>query len=659
MRADDIGFFWERLPQEKTRSKGEPAPRVLPETPETGWRPSAEFPNLAAAKVIAVDTETKDPELLEKGPGVRRDGHIVGLAIGTDDGGRWYFPMRHEVEPEYNLDPDAVMAWARDALAGPQPKVGANLLYDFDYLAQSGVTVGGQWMDVQITEPLLNENRRSYSLDALGKEYLGEGKTSSTMRDWIEKAYGNKRGYRSHIWKTSPRLVGPYAEGDVDLPLRILEKQRLLIDQGGFGDLFALENDLLPMLLAMRRGGVRVEVSAAKSLDDELSAEIERQQRALDDAAGFAVNTSAGADLARMFDRIGVEYPRTAAGNPSFVKEWLEHHSHPACAMVVGVRKLLKFRDTFIRGYVLDSHIDGRIYCLFHSMRDGENGTVSGRFSSSMPNLQNIPSRDEHWGPRIRSLFLPDDGCSWVRHDWSQIEYRFLAHVGVGANAKEVQQLYRDDPTTDFHQMVLDMIGWGPEMRKPAKNINFGLVYGMGTKLLATTLGMSVEQAKVKIFDVYHSKVPFVKDTYDRAAMLASTRGYVKTVYGRRARFPLFEPSSGWSEEVVALPEDEARSKWGGRIRRAFTHKALNRVLQGSAADLMKIAMRDIWKSGVYEVLPVAHLTVHDELDHSCPPGEAANAAVAEVRHLMENAMKLRVPILAAEERGPSWGECE
>jgi DNA polymerase I-like protein with 3'-5' exonuclease and polymerase domains len=276
-----------------------------------------------------------------------------------------------------------------------------------------------------------------------------------------------------------------------------------------------------------------------------------------------------------------------------------------------------------------------------------------------MPNLQNIPSRDEHWGPRIRALFLPDEGCSWVRHDWSQIEYRFLAHVGVGANANEVQKLYRDDPTTDFHQMVLDMIGWGPEMRKPAKNINFGLVYGMGTKLLAANLGMSVEQAKSKIFDVYHSKVPFVRDTYDRAAMLASTRGYVKTVYGRRARFPLFEPSSGWSDDVVALPEDEARAKWGGRIRRAFTHKALNRVLQGSAADLMKIAMRDIWKSGVYDVLPVAHLTVHDELDHSCPPGEAANAAVAEVRHLMENAMKLRVPILAAEERGPSWGECE
>lgn len=657
MRADDVGLFWERLPPEK--GPVEHLPRVLPATPDTGWLPPREFPNLSAARVIAVDTETKDPDLLEKGPGVRRDGQLVGLAIGTDDGGRWYFPMRHEVEPEYNLDPAAVMAWAKDALGGPQPKVGANLLYDFDYLTAAGVTVGGPWIDVQITDPLLDENRRSYSLDVLGREYLGEGKTSNVLRDWVAKAYGTRQEYRAHLWRTSPRLVGPYAEGDVDLPLRILEKQRVLLAQQGLEELFQLENDLLPMLLAMRQAGVRVDVEAAKRLDSELSAAIDLNQKRLDEAAGFAVNTSAGRDLARMFDKLGVPYPKTAAGNPSFVKEWLEHNPHPACAMVHEVRKLLKYRDTFVRGYILGMHINGRIYCLFHSMRDGENGTVSGRFSSSLPNLQNIPARDEYWGPRIRALFLPEEGCEWVRHDWSQIEYRFLAHVGVGENAKVVQQMYRDDPTTDFHQMVLDMIGWGPEMRKPAKNINFGLVYGMGTPLLASTLGMPVEQAKREIFDVYHGRVPFVRDTYDRASLLASTRGYVRTVLGRRARFPLYEPSTGWSAETMALPETEAREKWGGRIRRAFTHKALNRVLQGGAADLMKKAMRDIWQSGVYDVLPVAHLTVHDELDHSQPCGVAAQDAIREVKRLMETSMQLRVPIIAAEERGPNWGECK
>ncbi len=651
MRADDVGMFWERLAQPKDRVT---RPRVLPETPETGWRPPSSFPNLAAARRISLDCETRDPELLTLGPGVRRGAHIVGLAIGTDDGGRWYFPMRHEVEPEFNLAPDAVLAWARDALRGPQPKVGANLLYDIDFLAEAGVEVGGPWLDVQIAEPLLDENRRTYALEALGEKYLGAGKQQEALSDWVWRAYG-ERNYRKEIWRCSPRLVGPYGEGDADLPLRILDAQLPLLRAQGLDELWEIESGLLPLLLAMRRNGVRVDMPAAQRLDDDLSTAITSTQQRLAALAGFAVNVSAAADLQRLFDRLGVTYPRTSRGAPSFVKEWLEHHPHPACAMITELRRLLKYRDTFVRGYIHKAQINGRIHCQFHSLRGDENGTVSGRFSSSLPNLQNIPIRDEVWGPRLRAIFVPEDGCEWVRHDWSQIEYRFLAHFGIGENAREVRELYRNDPTTDFHQMVCELTGLP---RKPAKNVNFGLVYGMGTALLAKTLGLTVEEATREVFDVYHARVPFVKDTYERASSRAATRGYVKTILGRRARFELWQKAGSYGE-AEALPEEAARERWGAAAARAYTHKALNRVLQGSAADLMKKAMLLIWRSGVYRDLPVAHLTVHDELDHSAPRTPAAAAALVEIKRLMETALTLRVPIIAAEERGPNWGECK
>lgn len=665
MRADDIGMFWERVAPVKGASRE--FARSLPETPDTGWTPPKEFPNLVGARRIAFDVETKDPDLRIRGPGVRRgDGHMVGLAVGTDDGGRWYFPMRHEVETELNMDPAAVIAWAKDALAGEQDKVGANLLYDVDYLAAEGVTVGGRLLDVQIAEPLLDEHRYTYSLESLAQEHLGESKVDDVLTKWARRAYGSKHP-KGDIYRCSPRIVGPYAEGDVDLPLRILEKQKVRLAEEGLTDLFALESDLLPMLLAMRRGGVRVDLVRAQAVDDELTLAVVRAQAQLDAVAGFVVNTNASASLARMFDKLGVPYPRTKPtkgspnGKPSFVKQWLEHHPHPACALIRELRQCLKYRDTFIRGYIFGTHINGRIHTLFHSLRDGDNGTVSGRFSSSLPNLQNIPQRDEYWGPRIRSVFIPEEGCQWGRDDWSQIEYRFLAHFGTGANAREVQALYCDKPETDFHIMVSELTGLG---RKPAKNVNFGLVYGMGVPLLASTLGMDIETAKREVFDVYHSRVSFVKELSDRAAGIASSRGYVKTILGRRARFPLWEPRKRTEEDVKQgvfhMPNRAAGHKrWGDSIRRAYTHKALNSVLQGSAADLMKKAMVEVWKSGVYRFMPVAHLTVHDELDHSIPRTKAAREAAQTIKRIMENAIKLRVPVLVEHEVGPSWGECK
>lgn len=662
MRHDSVGLFWQELNVKAERGKGERVvrSRPMPPIPETGWTPPKSFPDLSSAKRISIDCETKDLELEDKGPGVRRGAHIVGLAVGTDDGGRWYFPMRHEVEGHLNIPAENVIAWARDNLTRPhQPKVGANLGYDLDFLAGEGVEVSGPFFDVQVAEPLIDENRFTYSLGSLGEKYLGEGKTASVLRKWVESAYGTKgEKYRGEIYRAPPSLVGPYAEGDVDLPLRVLDHQLRIIEEEELQKVWEVETAILPLVVKMRQRGVKVDLVRAQQVDDELTQAIALAQQRLNVAAGRPIDVNKGSDLQRLFDKEGVQYPFTAKGNPSFTKEWLQNSTHPACIQIVEVRKLTKLRDTFIRGYIMGMHINGRIHCMFNQLKSDDSGAVSGRFSSSLPNLQNIPSRDPEWSWKIRSIFVPEDGEVWARHDWSQIEYRFLAHFGIGSNGEEVREQYRTDPSTDFHEMVMEMTGLD---RKPAKNCNFGLVYGMGPSKLAAQLNMTLEEATEEVFDPYHGKVPFVKDTYDRASSRAQERGFIRTILGRRARFSLYE-GGGWSkdgEEREALPYDQAVEKWGKRIKRAFTHKALNRLLQGSAADLMKKAMVDIEASGASEVLGCPLVTVHDELGHSVPRSAAGREAMAEVKHIMETAMVLKLPVIAEEEVGPNWGQAE
>lgn len=657
---DEVRDFWAKLAQdaETNTPKLRPPIRDLPPVPVTGWKPPSVFPDLSGAAMIAIDCETKDPDLLDKGPGPRRGAHIVGLAVGVPDGGRWYFPMRHEVGASDNLDPAKVLAWAAEQLSRTnQPKVGANLGYDLDFLWHEGVPVAGPFWDVQVAEPLIDENQFTFALSALGRKYLGEDKKGDTLRTWVEHAYRTTgEAYRGQIWRSPPSLVGPYAEGDVDLPLRIFEKQRVIMEQEELMPVFQVETDLLPLLVKMRQRGVRVDVPKARLLDDELTKAIGKAQAALNSAGGGFVDVAKAASLQRLFDRENVVYPKTDKGNASFPKEWLEHYPHPACKLVVEVRTLTKLRDTFVRGYVLNQHINGRIYCQFHQSKTDDNGTVSGRLSSSTPNLQNIPSRHPYWGPQLRSLFVPEEGELWGRHDWSQIEYRFLAHYGIGPNSVDVRRMYNEDATTDFHSMVMAMTGLD---RKPAKTVNFGLCYGMGPEKLAFDLGLSLEEATRTIFEPYHARVPFVKMTYDRATARAQERGYIRTIMGRRARFSMFE-SANWSKggERNVLPFDQAKSQWGTSMKRAYTHKALNRLLQGSAADLMKKAMVDVASSGVPGVVGVPLLTVHDELGHSFPNSKEGQEAMLEVKRIMETCLELNVPIIAEQEIGKNWGDC-
>lgn len=660
MRDDALGLFWNDVPQRGARNT---IARVQPPIPDTGWHAPREFPDLRGAHAIALDTETYDPDLLDFGPGwARGKGHIVGVSLAVEDAA-WYFPIRHEVEPEYNMDPANVMAYLRDALGDQrQAKVGANLIYDLGWLAHEGVEVKGTLMDVQHAEALLNE-RGEVNVDWLGEKYLGQGKETNYLYQWLADFYGGEANgkQRANLYRAPPRLVGPYAERDAVIPLRVARAQYPLLAREALLPVLEMENGLIRLLLAMRMAGVQVDINRAEQLRERLLGLQQTAQAELDHLAGQRVEVNAGASVAKAFDALGYSYPKTAGGKPSFRKEWLASQKNPVADLVNEVRKLDKLRSTFVESYILNSHVEGKVYGQFHLLRSDGGGTRSGRFSSSTPNLQNIPSRDEELAPLVRGMFIPDYGHKqWRRYDYSQIEYRMLVHFAEGPGAEEARQKFRNDPKTDYHDFVIDMIHdmTGYKLaRKPAKNINFGLIYGMGIPKLLRTLGLSKAEGD-QLFAAYHKAIPYAKAMMEECSKVAQETGVMTTLLGRRSRFDLWEPSGRRdpdAPQLPGLPYEQAIRQYAN-IRRAMTHKATNRKLQGSAADMMKFCMWRCWEDGVFDYTGVPRLTVHDELDFSDRGGPGMEEAFAHVQHVLENALPLRIPVRADAEVGPDWG---
>jgi len=654
------GLFWQDSAPAVTR--------LMPPIPDTGWKPPRDFPNLAAAHALSIDVETYDPDLLEHGPGwARGKGHIVGVVVGTDDGHRWYFPIRHTVEPQDNLDPARVLAWAAVELARPtQPKVGANLIYDVGWLRQEGVRVAGDLFDVEFAEALLDE-AATVNLDDLGQRYLGTGKTSSALYDWCRAWYGGGIDQRANIYRAPPRLVGPYAEGDVDLPFRVLDKQWPRLQAEGLADLFRMECDLIPLLIEMRFAGVSVDLAAAEETRAALLTASLEEQAKLRVIVGFEINVNAAASIAKAFDKFGYPYERTPRGAPSFDKDFLTACKNPVADAINEIRKLDKLRTTFVENYLLNSHVNGRIHCQFHPLRNTEGGTKTGRFSSSDPNLTNIPKRDKVWGPKLRSLFLPNSDCAWFGADLSQIQYRGLVHYAVGPGSDVARAKYVDDPTTDYHNMTLDLVGpvadWDlstPEARKHwrstvIKNVNFGFIFGMGEAHTAEILHMALSKAR-PLLAAYHKGVPFARPTLAAISEQAQQVGYVTAIDGRRFRFDMWEPARRErdKEPPPALPYDQALRVYGSGIKRAWTYRALNYNLQALEAAIMKRTLLLLHRSGVLAVTGYPHVIVHDEFGFS-DPGSCAEA-FREVKHTMETAIMLRVPVRAECTTGINWG---
>lgn len=676
--------------------------RELPPIPRTGWKPPDSFPDLRGATLMSFDTETKDLNLLDHGPGwARKQGHIVGLSIAAiaSNNERWcgYFPIRHEVETNMNQDVNNVLAWARDMLQTPSiPKTGANLSYDIGWLAEENIQVQGKLYDVQYAEALLDE-QNSTNLEHLGRKYLGVGKSSSGLYDWLSRAYGGAANHtqRRNIYRAPPSLVGFYGESDAALPLDILHAQWWHLANEDLLDLYEMECKLTPLLIKMRQTGVRVDVPYAERLYDELGKNISELQARFAHVWGRPANHNSSQQLGPLFEEQGYKVPRTppSAAKPngeySIVKDWLtaindnSPEDEPCIARdVLQLREYDKMRSTFVRGYILEGNVDGRLYCSFNPLRvsKGEAGSDSkgaktGRFSSSDPNLQNIPARSD-LGKRIRDLFVPDiSHATWAKFDYSQIEYRMLAHFAVDlgdGSADALRHHYNTDPDADYHDVVYDRVcpymGWDPtddvlrkKKRRPIKNTNFGLLYGQGQGKLSRTMGFDKAQSK-EFFDAYHGGAPYVKPTMQMCADEVHRNGFVQTILKRRTRFNLWQPDAGlYSRDSLPEPVsyEIAIAKWGSNIRRAYDYRAVNYKFQGSAADIMKKAMVDLDESGVFDFMGVPKLTVHDELDFSLADRSAhMQEALRYVKHRMEQAISLRVPVRTDPDFGLTWGQC-
>jgi len=627
------------------------------EIPE-GYAPP-EYRSIEGLKRIALDIEGHDPNLDELGPGAHRpEGKVVGVAIGYSKRDAAYYPTSHDVGPNVE-DPDKFYQQLADEAKDFEGEmVGANLQYDLDWLrTRHGVVFPkAKFRDVQIAAPLLDENRLTYKLGALAKDVLGKAKTDEDLR----RLYGS--GYIKNMHLVHPAHAAVYGAGDVTLPWEIMEEQERLLEADGLTDLFHLESALFPLLLEMRSVGVRVNIDKAQESYDALKEEQAEIEARVSEMGQARVDIWSAESIAVAYENLGIEYNKTKTGKPSFTKDYFNSSTHEISKLINQARTNDKIAGTFIKSYILDGHIDGRLHCMFNQLKSDGSGTVSGRFSSSGPNLQNIPARHPIFGPMMRSMFIPEEGMRWGSLDWSQIEYRLLVHyasITKGIDASNAVRMYRQDPKTDFHTMAAEIAGVD---RKEAKGVNFGVVYGMGVPTLANNLGITVDEAKA-IMAKFQDNAPFMKGMLDRCSNAASNRGFIRTILGRKRRFDVFEVKvAGEEPAYIREPELDAFCE-GKRIRstrRAFTHAALNSLLQGSAADLMKKAMVEMWDAGLFaEGLLVPHLTVHDEFNSSVPDTKAGTEAFNEMRHIMETTLKLDIPVLADGTMGGNWDEAK
>ena len=620
-------------------------------TPKSEWVPPHELPDLSEAKTIAIDVETKDPHLKTRGPGwPTGEGEVVGYAVAVD-GWKGYIPIRHGGGG--NIDERICNNWMKKVCESPADKIMHNAQYDAGWLRRMGFKVNGRIIDTMVIASLLDENRFSYSLNALAFEYLSKTKSEKNL---TEAARDFGVDPKAELWKLPSMYVGPYAEVDAELTLELWNFFKPLITKEDLWSVVNLELDVLPVLIDMTWKGVRIDQNRVERTRDFLLKEEKVMLSKIKHITGMNVEVWAAQSLAKAFDVVGIKYPKTEKGAPSFTKSFLSEQNHELPKMILRTRDLNKTSGTFINTIMKHTAKDGRIHSHINQIRSDDGGTVSGRISMSNPNLQQIPARDPELGPMIRSLFLPEENEKWASIDFSQQEPRILVHYAhaygksQGHDMKGVQEFvdgYQNDPDMDFHSMVADMAKIN---RKQAKTINLGMMYGMGVNKLSDQLDIPVEEAKILV-NQYHDRVPFVKMLMHGVMNKLNARqssGSIRSILGRKCRFELWEPDTFAMNK--ALPLKDALNEHGPttRLKRAYTYKALNRLIQASAADMTKKAMVDIYKLGI-----VPLIQIHDEIAVSVSNDDQVDSIV----YAMENAVKLGVPSKVDVEIGPSWGE--
>jgi len=602
------------------------------------------------SKIMAVDIETKDPGLLTYGPGTHRgEGYICGIAFGVKDKDKHYGSYLSLAHPDTPADVrESNRKIAAELLATNIPKVGANIAYDLEWMDHEGIKTNGVIHDVEYAEPLLNEYSRSYSLDSIASKYHLRAKKT----DILEK-YNSTMGWKEkpieNIWRMPERVAREYALIDVELPLDILEKQYTHLETQNLVDLYRMECDLIPSILHMRRNGVRLDMPLFKRTIAEVTNKHFELKEQLFKWAGRQFNPGSTAQIAEIFDSMGIPYPRNEPtpkmkdagkiGNPNLDKRVLHILSdrHPICKTLLEFRHFETMINLFLSKYA-EFNVDGRLYGQLHPLRTDEYGTVSGRFSASKPNLQQVSAKKEDAdaaeevmlsvlkGQIIRKFFIPEEGHRWAKLDYSQIEYRIMAHYATGTGAEELRKSYQQNKNMDYHQRVMDATSFD---RRTSKNVNFGGMYGIGAASAARLFGWTMEEAEL-FLGTYHKNAPYIRKTRDAVSNAAARRGYIFTLLGRKAR-------THTSRKLYSM---------------------FNRLIQGSAADIMKKSMVDAEKKGLFDVLKL-HMTVHDELDVSYKDNKEGNEALKELTHTMETTVKLDVPILVDCHTGTNWAEAD
>jgi len=607
--------------------------------PQTEWLPPEDFPDLSKHDEIAIDLETKDPNLnIRMGSGaVVGVGEVVGIAVAVTD---WsgYYPIAHEGGG--NMDRKKVLKWFQNVLSTPSTKIFHNAMYDVCWIRALGLSINGKIVDTMIASALVDENQMRYDLNNCSKRYTGKGKNETDLyaaaRDWGVDA-------KAEMYKLPAIYVGAYAEKDAEITLQLWQELKKEILHQDLNSIFELEIELFPCLVDMRFLGVRVDIEAAHQLKGKLLEEEKECLQIVKKETSVDVQIWAARSIAQVFQKLDLPFDRTEKTNsPSFTKNFLQNHPHPLVKRIARAREINKAHTTFIDTIIKHNH-KGRIHAEINQLRGDNGGTVTGRFSYSNPNLQQIPARNKELGPAIRSLFIPEEGHTWGCFDYSQQEPRLVVHYATLQNlygVDEVLESYKGG-NADFHTIVADM---AEIPRSQAKTINLGLFYGMGKNKLQAELGVSKDKAE-DLFRQYHNKVPFVKQLMDNVMQRAQDRGRIRTLLGRLCRFHLWEPNQFGIHK--ALPHDAALTEHGPGIKRAYTYKALNKLIQGSAADMTKKAMLELYKEGI-----IPHVQVHDELDISVKSKEHAEKII----NIMEDAVSLEIPNKVDYESGPNWG---
>lgn len=756
-----------------------------------------ELPNINPNQVIAIDLETCDPELKYLAPGyVLGIGFIAGIAIASEEGA-WYIPVGH-AEGE-NFAWDDVKEWLNKVLAADTTKVFHNAQYDLGWLKYAGIEVHGDLFDTMLAAALLNENRRSYSLDSIGKTYLDEGKNEIALEasvkakfadiktrkvcirlkedmdihyqpyydakirvsqlfelypDNIKEHYDvvatmknarNQEFYKvplrtqenikGLLWAVDPDEMGSYPIQDVDLTYRLYKTFLPILEKENLMNVMKLENELIPCLLEMREQGVKIDIDKAIELDQQYTDELARLQDELNQMAGKEVDVNIDDDLIFICNKLDLEYKRTAKGNPCFNAESVPDHE--AFQKVLAIRKMNKARDTYCRGYFFQMSYNGRLHGQYNQLKSDEGGTVTGRLSSSNPNLQNIPARGDI-GHAMREAFIPDTPDEqWLCMDFSGQEPKMLCNLVLMLDKKygtratknmstgEIEYTHEEGfpganlarqpefsgREADFHTAVAtrcmitenkhngitvtdeELKEQAKAFRSKAKSIGLGVMYGSGDKKVAEEMTkkgapMTTQEAAQLRASIYEG-VPFL-DAINKYVMdIAKRRGYVLTLLKRRGRFdnwelPVYKIGRDTHEPLLFASQAEAmawlksddcakfQAKFPegqiGSPQRAFTYKALNKIIQGSSADQTKTAMLKLYKRNQMKIKaldiyyrrsnivpPKMRAQVHDELNFSIQPDEN----VSWYQHLMENSLPLEVESVAEPGVGANWAEAK